>query len=401
MEQLAACVDGPLREFCQIGGSHRVFREDSDNPDYEQEGESLENLLEAELEIEYEAAEELGKLLVGLDPAWPPDGEEPFFKSDQLYHRRHLSSWEYAQGWQDFSQRIKHERRFFDDEGRQRLAQILGELGGERAAELPVLEVGPNTRVEMLFRARRADSEVEALEIIKNPAANLGPPPPHLAVAGRMNPAGIPVFYGSLSEDTALAEVRPSVGGLVVVGGFKPTKRLRLLDLSQIGIGFTGSIFAPEYEDRAARRRFLEGFHTLIARPIQPHQEPLEYVPTQAVAEYVSNVLGLDGILYASAQVGAVPEPPEPSLYVHIRELTDEELAQHNVALFGSASRVIVAGSSEAPGYTSPNHETDAAGTLKVQPETVRARSVSSVSYTHELQYIYDPDGARAPPNKA
>lgn len=392
LEQLAESVDGPLREFCEIGDSHPVFFGESDKPDFEQEGESLENLLEAELEIEYGAAEELAKLLVDLDPAWPPDGGEPFFESDQRYHRRHLSSGEYGQGWEAFSNRIKHERRFFDDEGRQWLAQILGERGSERAGELPVLEVGPSTRVEILFRARRADTEAEALRTIKNPAANLGPPAPHLAVAGRMNPAGIPVFYGALSEDTALAEVRPSVGSLVVVSGFRPSKRLRLLDLSQIGIGFTGSIFAPGYEDRAARRRFLEGFHTLIARPIQPHQEALEYIPTQAVAEYVSHVLELDGILYASAQVGAVPDPPEPSLYVRMHELTDEELAQQNVALFGLASRIIGATSPDAPECTSPERQADAAGILKIVPESVRARLVSSVSYAHKWEYIYDPD---------
>ena len=132
LEQLAEWVDGPLREFCQIGRTYPVFNRDSDKPDFEQEGESLENLLESELEIEFDAAEELAGLLIELDPAWPPDGDEPFFESDQYYHRCHLSSWEYAEGWRNFASRIKHERRFFDDEGRSQLAQILGEPGNDR-----------------------------------------------------------------------------------------------------------------------------------------------------------------------------------------------------------------------------------------------------------------------------
>jgi hypothetical protein len=126
------------------------------------------------------------------------------------------------------------------------------------------------------------------------------------------------------------------------------------------GIGFTGSIFAPEYEDRVYRRRFLEGFHALIARPIQLHHEPHEYIPTQAVAEYVANVLSLDGILYASSQLGSIPETPEPKPYVDTTELTDEELALHNVVLFGAASCVVGAANSEVTNHhlpTIPEHQ--------------------------------------------
>ena len=392
--QLAQSVDGFLQRFVQIGEDHPVFHGDSDKPDHEQEGESLENLLEVELDIPFEAAKELAANMIELDPVWPPDGDEPFFVSSQSYHRRlQWTTGEYDQEWQEFSARIKHQRRFFDDEGRLRLARILGEAGSDRSAELPVLDIGPTTKGEILYRARRADSHEEALHIFKNPAANLGPPPPHLALAGRMNAAGIPVFYGALSEDTAVAEVRPSVGSLVVVGEFRPTRKLRLLDLSRIGVGFTGSIFAPEYEDRVDRRRFLEGFHALIARPIQPHHEPLEYIPTQAVAEYVSNVLSLDGILYASAQLGAIPETPQPKPYVRITELTNEELALHNVVLFGAASRVVEAATSDGPNHhPEPSQEPHPAEALKVDPETTSVRIINSVSYMHVCEHIPDPE---------
>jgi hypothetical protein len=161
-----------------------------------------------------------------------------------------------------------------------------------------------------------------------------------MATAGRMNPEGISVFYGAVTQATAVSESRPSVGALAVVGEFHIPSPLRLLDLSRIREQFTGSLFAPNYVDRAARCRFLEGFHARIARPVLPHEEQIEYLPTQAVAEYVHAILGFDGILYASVQLGEV-EKPEPSHYVTVVDLTDKELAQHNVVLFGPGSRLL------------------------------------------------------------
>lgn len=195
-----------------------------------------------------------------------------------------------------------------------------------------------------------------------------------------MNSAGISVFYGALSEDTAISEVRPYVGSLVVVGQFDITENIRVLDLSQIGIGFAGSIFDPEYESTAARYRFLEGFHSLIAKPIQPHEEQLEYIPTQAVAEYVSNVLGFNGILYGSAQLGAVPEnDSEPNFWTH--ELSDEDLREHNIVLFGDAATVDTTGEVTAP-YSTPHCD------LLFHSDSVHAVKISKVHYTHEVAYF-------------
>jgi hypothetical protein len=171
---------------------------------------------------------------------------------------------------------------------------------------------------------------------------------------------------------------------LVVVGEFKLQKSLKILDLTKIGVGFTGSIFASGYGSRAARRRFLEGFHALIAKPIQPHEEQLEYIPTQAVAEYVSNVLGFDGILFGSAQLGVVPEDDqEPSLFVYMHEISDDELKKHNIVLFGDAT--IVDESGEA-------HFTESSATsLLYQKDSAHYVKISKVNYENERAYIYNP----------
>jgi hypothetical protein len=341
LEELAEIVDEPLRAYLQRGGSVPRFSADSDSPYFEQEGEELSWVLQEELAIDVEPAEHLADILIENDPADPRDGDEPFFASDQHYERAYLHPWEYLETWERFANRIKHERRFFDSAAQAELAQILGDLGSSKAADLPITVIGPDKPLQQVFRARRVETQEEAKKILLEPALRLGPPPTSSARAGRMNPAGIAVFYGALSELTAIAEVRPPVGGLAVAGSFKPLKPLRLLDLTRMGEGFTGSIFNPEYEDRATRLSFLQGFHSKISRPIQPHEESLEYIPTQAVAEYVANVLQIDGIMYASSQVGTY-EDLDGSLSTF-----SDDPSVCNVVLFGQSGKVVSSANGE------------------------------------------------------
>jgi hypothetical protein len=386
MEDLAEAVDETLREFCKPGEWRRAYN--AAGIEEEQEGSSLVELLQEELTIDYDPAEELVEILEALEAPeiLVQDGDEPFYDSSQNYHRTYFSSWPYSENWEEFSRRIKHRARFFDDIARSQLAEILGEPESAEANQLPALEVGPGTRVPFIYRARRAESDHEVGRILEHPAAELGPPQPEIATAGRMNPAGVSVFYGALSENTAISEVRPSVASLVVVGRFNPQRRLRLLDLSQIGIGFTSSIFHPNYANRAARLRFLEGFQYLIARPIQPRDEQLEYIPTQAVAEYVANVLRFDGILYASAQIGSVADEfEEPTPYVHVQELTDDELGQHNIVLFGEAAIVL----QETQIHIENNVvATPSGGVLSYETNSARVVRVTGVNYSFEIYYV-------------
>jgi hypothetical protein len=215
------------------------------------------------------------------------------------------------------------------------LARILGEPGSSEAADLPLLLIGSDDVPKTLFRARRADSADQARVFLSNPEKELTAPPPSIAKSGRMNPAGISVFYAAMSEEVAIAEVRPTVGGIVAVASFTANRPLRVLDLTQLhDIGFAGSVFSPSYSDRVAGAKFLRGFHRLIAQPVQPQDEPLEYLPTQAVAEYVRHVLGFDGILYASTQVGALAEG-----FWYEEDLPVVSVEKCNIVVFGRTTR--------------------------------------------------------------
>lgn len=382
LDELAVAVDEPLRAYLQRGGSVPRFSEDSDTPYYEQEGEELSWVLQEELGIDVEPAEHLTEMLIDNDPADPRDGDEPFFASDQNYERTELHPWEYLETWERFANRIKHERRFFDSDAQAELSSILGDRGSAKAADLPIRVIGPEEPLTQVFRARRVETREKAQEILSAPATMLGPPPSPLALPGRMNPAGIPVFYGALSELTAIAEVRPTVGGAAVVGAFKALRPLRLLDLTRMGEGFTGSIFHPEYEDRASRLAFLQGFHSKISRPIQPHEESLEYIPTQAVAEYVANVLQIDGIMYASAQVGTY-EDVDGSF-----NASSDDPSVCNVVLFGHAGKVSVHPADGSAAKTGTDVE--APPGLDYVKDSAHVMRVTRLSYSIDSMYMWD-----------
>jgi hypothetical protein len=120
-----------------------------------------------------------------------------------------------------------------------------------------------------------------------------------------MNAAGISVFYGAMETDTCIAEARAPVGSYVVLGRFEIIKPIRVLDLDVLTKVVTGrSWFHPEFTTRSNRAAFLRRLTAEISRPIMPRDEEFEYLPTQAVSEYLASCVEppLDGIIFHSAQ---------------------------------------------------------------------------------------------------
>ena len=150
-----------------------------------------------------------------------------------------------------------------------------------------------------------AYSGSELREILTAPVKKLGPPPSRLARAGRMNAAGISVFYGAMEADTCIAEARAPVGSYVVLGRFEIIRPVRVLDLDVLTkVATAGSWFHPEFTTRSNRAAFSGISLRKISQPIMPRDEEFEYLPTQAVSEYLASCVDppLDGIIFHSAQ---------------------------------------------------------------------------------------------------
>ncbi|SCX31950.1 RES domain protein [Agrobacterium rosae] len=274
--------------------------------------------------------------LIDADSYWPPDGEEAFYDHEYRYSREQTGLSEHNQLWSAFKTSLMHQRRFFNAEAEELLKRIFEDVHQQRDLNSsgPVYMIAPGGQGSSFVRARVANEPAKLEDIKADLARKLGPPPERMRKPGRLNPSGISAFYGAYDADTCIAELRPSVGELVALAEFRITEAICVLDTTLFGARPKAyDPFAAKARKRAAQWLFMTGFMNEIARPILPDDVHLDYVPTQAVAEFLSNrefefargKRTIDAIIYGSAQhpggrniallgpasvVGSVAEPP-------------------------------------------------------------------------------------------
>lgn len=137
--------------------------------------------------------------------------------------------------WESFSEQLKHHTRYVFyrveherdeyDELSRTPYDILETLG-DLVLDQELLRTLPAGTTIVRARPHRED---EAFSVVKD----LGPPPEQYAIhPNRMSPAGIPMFYGSDTEETALGEIDQI--GFATVADFRTLKEFQVLDLTQI-----------------------------------------------------------------------------------------------------------------------------------------------------------------------
>ena len=171
---------------------------------------------------------------VGLDET--KSNESPFDSDVRHIKRASVSAWTFEGDWDEFEMTLKSETRFFNRTAEEILTTIFDGIDDFKTVNgrPVVVDAGPGTELEEIYRARVFQTEEQLKEGMKRPDKHVGPPPSSGAMPGRMNAAGIPVFYGATSAAVALAEVRPPVGSKVLVGCFKVVRTLKLLDLEAL-----------------------------------------------------------------------------------------------------------------------------------------------------------------------
>ncbi|MDP2496182.1 RES family NAD+ phosphorylase [Shimia thalassica] len=260
-----------------------------------------------------DVATALQNAIIDNESWWPGDGGEPFFSEENGYDRiTEVFDEHRSQKWEDFCGRIVSEQRFFNDRAQQTLSEIFDGLqllrDDRNEPAIHTLEPGKLT----IFRARRANNSKSQETISSNVAQELGPPPPSLRMPGRMNPSGIPSFYGAFDLDTALAELRPAVGETIMAAQFEFVRPVVVLDTTKFERPPKAlNIFAKTHNKRLSLWGFMAEFMNEISQPCLPGDEHLDYIPTQVVAEYLVHLhrfkhMGqektVEGIIFRSAQ---------------------------------------------------------------------------------------------------
>lgn len=133
-------------------------------------------------------------------------------------------------------------------------------------------------------------------------AADMGPPPTHLASSGRGNPPGFAYLYLATTLSTAVAEVRPHTAESVSVAAFQVASNARIIDLRHPRRRL--SSWAWTNQDRCFKKRemaqFLQVLSDELANPIARLDSESNYAPSQYVCEFIKSC-EFDGVLYRSA----------------------------------------------------------------------------------------------------
>lgn len=215
--------------------------------------------------------------------------------------------------WEQFSEQVKHRTRyvFF------RLQHEDNKFGIEDTVD-PALMLDKLSQVisslhlvdtiiadQLLYRVRGHDAHAHY-----STAKDLGPPQQEKAIASRMSPAGISMFYGAYDEKTALAETKPFKRSYTcaTVGIFRPMHNIRVLNLMKLNP--VPSLFDEEKRHLRPQLIFMKSFVEDLRKPIKKDSRVhIEYVPTQVFTEYIKYLYADDeqmpvqGIVYPSARI--------------------------------------------------------------------------------------------------
>jgi hypothetical protein len=278
---------------------------------WERKGEPTVRAIMNAANIDEEAAHDIQRILADEhgDIGFDGIGEETPFSDEAHYEEIMPSDDEWRESWRNFERSLKSEARFFSRNAVAQLAALFDDVDSmrTRSGRPLIVPAGPGTSLDHLFRARVFQSDEKLKKALNRPDRELAAPPSAVAATGRMNAKGISTFYGATDMDIALAEVRPPVGSQVAIARFDIIRPLQLLDLNALSdIHETGSIFDPSYAQRLGRMMFLRSFCQRVSKPVMPDDQDFEYLPTQAIADYLATEgkVPLDGILFPSVQAG-------------------------------------------------------------------------------------------------
>ena len=330
-------------------------------------------------------------------------GENPY-GDNARYAEKKLIDLHYNDPWFEMQKEVRTQRRFFTSSAENTLQSIFDGLndGATVDGERVIQAIGPKNEARFLWRARTAKTTDDVQTIICDPMRELGPPPSSKTIAGRMNPAGVPMFYGATDKSTAVSEVRPVVGSFVVLGKFEIIRKLRILDLdalTRVDVG--DSFFDPQYPQRRSRAAFLKRFVREIGKPVLPEDEILGYLITQLIAEFFANKFagGLDGIIYRSSQtdgdgrnlvlfnharlVRSIDCTKLPTRVLVPEDANDDENERWKIMIDPKGINEDNSGETCHPHVNETGDQSQP--TLSLDPEDVEIHSVTGVKYESEL----------------
>lgn len=186
--------------------------------------------------------------------------------------------------WEDFVREIRTQNRFHTKF-----------INTEALKQLISYIEKPFNKGEILYRARISEEA-------GFPIGEMGAPPSEKASAGRVNPIGINYLYLANDHRTTLNEVRAGVYDYVTIGDFELKEDIMIIDFMLLDkvSPFTGNAL-----QLAVNMEHLKKISNEIAKPLRRTDGPLDYLPTQYIADFIKSIKydngkSYDGIKYKS-----------------------------------------------------------------------------------------------------
>lgn len=316
-------------------------------------------------------------LRCGVPPEFRTDdaGDETHFYSDDGTLEQNF----YEGRWEKFVEDVHYKHRYFNAEADQFLNSVFSVLVTDSDQLKPEV-VRTMTHGELLYRARYAQSQEQAEEIIGNPAGQFGPTPKYLASNQRMTPNGISALYCALERETCLSEIRSITGDHVVSAALTPTGELKLLDFTVLDRVEPPALTLLDegFRESLHRKVFLGSLVKKMSRP-KARNDELSYLSTQVVFEYLRLRFGkyVDGLVFPSVQTAE---------------------AGTNVVLFPEASRLSYVPPADrdqadgpVPVTVPPDNSFEPPAKLSVVADSIRFHKVTAIeTRAKEYRHIYD-----------
>ncbi len=250
------------------------------------EAKPLKVALRDEWDIFNAGTELIQALVKKLCESAYPENDDIFSKNviiSQLADSDFLREYGVVRGhsWDEFSNSIKYVNRFHS-----------GMFNADAFASFLSIIAKSYSAGSLFYRARISASK-EGLAV-----DSMGTPPKEKRGAGRINPEGVSVLYLSSDNKTVINEVRANAFDYVTIGKFQLSRDIRVVNLS--GIAKTSPfLYEGELEQFVINRKVFQEIAFEIAKPLRRSDSPLEYLPTQYIAEFIKSQ-NYDGVEYAS-----------------------------------------------------------------------------------------------------
>lgn len=203
------------------------------------------------------------------------------------------SWWDYM----TFSHAVKHKSRFVHDKVVTAFLDTLLQTSKTRHRHIPADRYVWRAQSGAVTEIREQD-DVEYDELVPYPVHRMKPLP-YSAHEGRVNPKGIPCLYVATDKETAMSEVRPSVGDKISLAQLRLTRELTLIDFS-VGHENAGTpLFLEEPSPKKRENAVWTHVDQAFSKPVTTDHATAEYVPTQIIAEHFKNS-DFDGVVYKS-----------------------------------------------------------------------------------------------------